>query len=65
MQTLHNILIGAGGIILDSFKPEITAERTITVPSSKELESDFGRISADLNVAMQKAEHAGQLEFAL
>jgi hypothetical protein len=62
MRILHNFLIGTGSILLDAFAGDPIALVTITVPSEDALASDFGRVSADLRKAMDKVEHADQLE---
>lgn len=64
MRVLHNLLIGASGVLLDAFAGDPVAPVTITVPNDDAIASDFGRVSADLKKAIDKVENADQLELA-
>jgi hypothetical protein len=64
MRILHNLLIGASGVLLDVFAGDPIAPVTITVPNGDAIASDFGRVSADLRKAIDKVENADQLELA-
>ena len=55
MRIVHNLLIGAGSVLLDAFAGDPIGKVTITVPGDDALASDFGRVSADLKRAIDKA----------
>jgi hypothetical protein len=65
MRIVHNLLFGASSVLLDAFAGDPVASATITVPDEYPIAGDFGRVSADLREAMNKVEHARQLELAL
>ncbi len=65
MRIVHNLLLGASSVLLDVFAGDPIASATITIPGENPVAGDFGRVSADLQKAMDKVEHAGQLELAL
>jgi hypothetical protein len=62
MRILHNLIIGASGVMLDALGGDPVAPVTITVPADDAIASDFGRVSADLRKVIDKAENAEQLE---
>ena len=62
MRIVHNLLIGAGSVLLDAFAGDPVAKVTVTVLSNDALASDFGRVCGDLKKAIDKVEHADQLE---
>jgi hypothetical protein len=62
MRVLHNLLIGASGVLLDAFAGDPIAPVTITVPNSDAIAGDFGRVSADLKKAIDRVENAEQLD---
>ncbi len=55
MRIVHHLLIGAGSVLLDAFAGDPVAKVTITVPGDDVLASDFGRVSADLKRAIDRA----------
>ena len=64
MGFLHNLLMGASVVLLDPFAGDPVAPVSITVPSQDALANDFGRVAGDLTRAIDKVEHAGQMELA-
>jgi hypothetical protein len=51
--------------MLDAFAGDPVAAVTVTIPDPNAVANDFGRVSADLQKAIDRVEHADQLEFAL
>jgi hypothetical protein len=64
MRIVHNLLIGASAVLLDAFSGDPVGGVTITVPGRNDIAADFGRISSDLQKAIDKVEHADQMELA-
>ncbi len=62
MRIVHDLLVGAGSVLLDVFAGDPVAQVTITLPNDDALASDFGRVAADLRKSIDKVEHADQLE---
>ena len=62
MGIVHNLLMGASVVLLDPFAGDPVAPVTITVPSDDAVANDFGRVAGDLTRAIDKIEHAGQME---
>jgi hypothetical protein len=62
METLRQILIGVGSIILEPFKGDPIASVTITVPSENAIAEDFSRVTADFSRAVEKVKNENQLE---
>ena len=58
---LHNLLANARGL-LGVFAGDPVAPITVTVHSDNAIASDFGRVSFDLQCAIEKVENAKQLE---
>jgi hypothetical protein len=64
MRLLHNLLMGASVVLLDAFAGDPVAQVTITVPSNDAVANDFGRVAGDLVRAIDKIEHADQMDLA-
>jgi hypothetical protein len=62
MRTVYNLLMGASSVLLDAFAGDPVGKVTVTLPSDDALAADFGRVSADLKKAIDRVEHADQLE---
>jgi hypothetical protein len=62
MRLLHDLLMGASVVLLDPFAGDPVAPVTITVPSNDAVANDFGRVAGDLARAIDKIEHADQME---
>jgi hypothetical protein len=64
MRILHNLLLGASVVLLDVFAGDPVAPVTVTIPSDDAVANDFGRVAGDLVKAIDKIEHADQLELS-
>jgi hypothetical protein len=67
-ELLHHLLVGAGSLILAPSGSLPPPRLRITLPPENAMQAighDFRRISGDLDYAIKKVEHAGQLELEI
>lgn len=56
MRVIHDLLLGASSIMLDLFAGDPVAMVTVTIPGPNAVANDFGRVSSDLQKAIELAQ---------